>query len=250
VLKRVGSRPSRAGWLVVLGVVLSLSAAVAVPFLISGVGASPEAGLDGSQSSASSPSPSGSPYGPSLVVNPAPDPTTPAPSAPPATTVAATSAPTTTAAQTTPPPPFSVTLQAESGTRSGCAVVRTVGGATVVDRLGEANDWVNCAAHGTVTFNNVSLDAGTYTITIYVVFGERANDDSQRYARLLIDPDGAGDIIEQPNTYPRTTTCCSNWTTPTFPVSAGTFDISFTHPGIAGQTDRAPALDRIVIQRV
>jgi hypothetical protein len=101
-----------------------------------------------------------------------------------------------------------------------------------------------------VTFNNVNLPAGTYRVTVHYVFALRANDDTSRYGRLRIDPDGVGNITDHWNTYPRTTTCCQTWTTGNVTVSAGTFDISFTHPGNISGPDRAPAIDRIVIARV
>jgi hypothetical protein len=249
--RRRGRRTSASGWLVVLGVVIALSAAVAVPFLITG-GRGPEPDLAADPttrtSTRTSTTPSRSSTG--LPVIPAPS-ATPTPTAAPVTSTAPATNPTTPATQTstsTPPALFSTTLQAESASLSGCAQVRTVGGASVVDRLGEANDWTGCSSDGVVTFNNVNLPAGTFRITIHYVFGLNDSDPS-RLARLRIDPDGPGATVDQQNNYPRTTTCCQTWTTGTFTVAAGTVDISFANPNLATGQDRAPALDRIVIQQ-
>jgi len=332
--RRVGGRPGRAGWLVVLGVVLLLSAAVAVPFLISENGGRESGTLptDGQPLSTGPLQTAG--LGPSGL---------PVIMAPSATPTLAPSAATTTAGQTTTSPPlqppgvpgapntsgatssslslswsaasgtvteyrvescqggscsnfsqfgttnvtsitvgslasgttyrfrvraansagtsgysdvgngtttaFSLTLQGEAGTPSGCAAVRTVAGASngqVMDRIGDNDDWTGCGAtDGVVTFTNVNIPAGTYTITIYYVFNEQ-NGDSQRYARLRLT--AGGTTIDFAHTYARTTTVQS-WTTSSFTRNAAAaFTITYSNPGVQGQ-DRSPALDRIVIQQ-
>ena len=132
--------------------------------------------------------------------------------------------------------------------KSLTAIVSTVGGASVVDRIGQENDWQNCSTDGTLTFGGVNLPAGTFTITVHYVFGLN-NSDPARDARLRLDPAGSGNNIDLWHNYPRTTSCCQQWTTPSFTVSAGAFAIWFTNPGTDDPNDRAPALDRIVIQQ-
>jgi hypothetical protein len=125
--------------------------------------------------------------------------------------------------------------------------VSTVSGVTVVDRLGESNDWEGFSGHGTVTFRNISLAPGAYRVTVYYVFGLRADWDQSRYARLRIRNVATGGVSDNGTSHPRTTTCCQAWTTPTVNVVGGNYDISFTHPGNLSGPDRAPAIDRIEI---
>lgn len=236
------------GWLVVIGVVLALSAAIAVPFLFTSGEPEPSAAEDPTTTQATSPT-SATPTtaansGLPIVLAPSATPT-PTPTTESSTT---TGEPTqTTTTNPAPPASFSVALEAESGSLSGCAATRNVGGATVVDRLGE--DWGNCN-RGRVTFNNVNLPAGTFTVTIYYVFGQDSPQwSSSRYGELEIERDGGGTDIEFGNTYPRTTSCCQSWTTSSFTISAGSYDITFTNPNRQGWSNRAPAIDRIVIQQ-
>jgi hypothetical protein len=244
--RRRSSKGTFGRWFVVIAVVLALCAAIAIPFLITSGG--------GKDHADSTPQPSdvGLPgVIPSPTVQASDDPYMPigaasatpsaVPSSPSSASHSATSSPSASAGSTT--------LQAESATLSGCAQVRAFSGASggsIVDRLG--GDWSGCTGDGVVTFNNVSLQAGNYTVTVYYVFG-LTNSDPSRFGRLRIDPDGSGSNIDFSRTFQSITTCCQSWTTGRFTVSAGTFDISFTNPGVPGQ-DRAPAVDRIVIQKV
>jgi hypothetical protein len=146
---------------------------------------------------------------------------------------------------------FSAILEAESGTRSGCAVLSNFSGASggqIVDRIGHQDDWTGCSnGNGVLTYTNVNLPAGTFTITIYHVFAQQSGDPS-RFARLRLDPTAAGSNIDFDRSYPRTTTI-QGWTTNSFTLSAaGTYTITFSNPGVSGQ-DRSPAVDRIVIQQ-
>jgi hypothetical protein len=237
-------------WLVVIGVVLALSAAVAIPFLMTSGGGGDKQNTDGTR-----PSDAGLP---GVVTTPTPDasddPYMPIGQASATPSVNPSVAPSAShsAAPSASASASSMALEAESATLAGCAQVRTFSGASggsIVDRLGDDNDWSGCTGDGVVTFNNVSLEAGNYTVTVYYVFN-LTNTDSSRFARLRIDPDGAGSNIDFTRTFARTTTCCQSWTTGRFTVSTGTFDISFTNPGQPNATDRAPAVDRIVIQKV
>jgi hypothetical protein len=265
-----GSRPGRAGWLVVLGVVLSLSAAVAVPFIITAPGSSdPLTAPTNRQATTSGPSgvASTGANGLPIIMAPSETPTpTPGSSAtqsvsPSGTTVPGTSssgpgpssAPppaATTNPPSQPPPPFTLTLEAEAAARAGCAVVRSFNGASggqIVDRVGHDDDWGSWWGDGVVTFANVSLPAGSYTVTVYHVFNE-ANSDSSRAGRLRLDASGTSDDRNFDRNYPRTTTV-QGWTTSSFTLSgARTFTITFYNPGVSGQ-DRSPALDRITIQQ-
>ena len=240
--RRKASSGSLARWLVVIGVVLALSAAVAIPFLITSGG--------GSQTPEAEGPPSSEPAVPVVVSSPTPEPTEEpympigeaSPTPPPTPSRTAVSPSASAAA-------FTLTLQAESGSLSGCAQAVNVAGASggrVVDRLG--GGWSGCMGRGVVTFNNVSLQSGTYRVTIYYVFNQ-SNGDATRNARLRVDRNGPGaDGPTIDHTYANTKTCCQSWTTSTFTITTGTFAISFTSPG--PQQNRAPALDRIVIQKV
>ncbi|HEY7226419.1 MAG TPA: fibronectin type III domain-containing protein [Micromonosporaceae bacterium] len=337
------SRPSRAGWLVVLGVVLSLSAAVAVPFIIAGNGEAPgDNNALQSQTPGYSPGPDSSYQGVGqlpIIMAPSATPSGSAGSTTPAPDATRSTAPKSSTGTPPLPPPgppsnlatssrttssltlswnassgtvgqyliesclgsectnfvqwgtspvtganvqgltpgttyrfrvratnsggnsaysnatsgttfFLAELQGESGMPSGCAAVRTVNGASngrVMDRIGDNNDWTGCfsSSDGVVTFINVNVPAGTFSVTIYYVFNEQ-NGDSQRLARLRLTAPGT--TINFDHTYARTTTVQS-WTTPTFTRAAPTaFTMTYSNPGGPGQ-DRAPALDRIVIQQ-
>lgn len=143
-----------------------------------------------------------------------------------------------------------LTLEAEAGSRSGCAAVRPFNGASggqIVDRIGDEDYWGRCNHDGVVSFSNVSLPAGTFVVTVYHVFNEYSWDSS-RSALLRLDPPGPGGNIDFTHSYSRTTTVHA-WTAPSFNVSStATFTISFAKPDAPGQR-RAPALDRIVIQQ-
>jgi hypothetical protein len=117
----------------------------------------------------------------------------------------------------------------------------------VVDRLGEDSDWGVFSGWGEVRFSNVELPAGTFTVTISYVFNEMAGSDTSRTGRLRLDPVDSTTNIDHVHVYPRATSV-QTWTTPSFNLAAPTtFTIIFTTPSVSGP-DRAPALDRIVIQ--
>jgi hypothetical protein len=171
-LRRIGSRPSRAGWLVVLGVVISLSAAVAVPFLISGnspdhtaTGGRETTAPDSSISTDSTDGAGGLP----IIMAPTATPTdTPlATTSAPSVTTPATSAPT-----TTPPllPPGAPSNLATSGpTTTTINVSWTASTGTVSQYLIESCVGITCTnftQFGTATATAVTL-SGLSTLTTY-----------------------------------------------------------------------------------
>jgi hypothetical protein len=235
--------PRRSAGRIVLGVLaalLGLGAVIAVPLT---VGSTPppqdatawefEPGPDpleqtpatSSSSAAASPQRSASP--------------TASPSATPAalvSTVGPTPTPSPSPSPTPSPNPFApLTLQAENGvlgppaatTQPPCAP-----GVTVVRLIG---DWPNETRDGTLTFTNLQLAPGSYTMTVHYVMSSDPSRDAQ--IRFI----GPNPTTIRPN-FPAA--ACMTSKTLQVSVPAGTTAIEFSN-----STDRAPSIDKIVLSR-
>lgn len=237
---RRGGRLTAAGWLVVFGVVIALSAAVAVPFLITGSGedrvteASPTTGADSSV-----PGTSGRASGVPVVTAPS---ATPSPSASPAESTATSSQPTgpastqpTTNPQNPPPPaPFALAVQAEAGGSSTAWGNGAVVANGVVDYLGK---WPSRNQTGWLEFRNIVVPhAGAqYRLRVFYRYENRCDCDPRRLEIRVNGSLATTWSVSGP-------TDASQEVTVT--LGAGNNTIRLTHP-----SSGSPAIDRIEINR-
>lgn len=251
--RRRGRRGRRrpATWLVVLGVVLALSAAIGVPFFFAGgadrnVDAEPSRRTSGPTATAPSGTPTGLPVipAPSVVIDASPSPSaTPSsggtesatPSGTGTTTTGTTPATPATQTSTTQPDPnqpapqpFSVSLEAENATVDG-AEVRS----GVVDFVG---DWPR-RRDGSVEFGNIVVpQAGAqYRLRIWYVYREFTREYPRRISVIV-----NGELVHTSGDLLYTSTPAALDVTVT--LGSGNNTIRLTH-----SSRPSPAIDRIEI---
>jgi len=151
-------------------------------------------------------------------------------------TAGPTPTPSSTPSPTPSPTPFApLTLQAEIGVLGPPAATTQPPCAPAVTVVRLIGDWPNQTRDGTLTFTNLKLAAGTYTMTVHYVM----SSDPSRDAQIRFIGSTTTTIREN---FPAA--ACMTSKILQVSVPAGTTAIEFSN-----STDRAPSIDKIVLSR-
>jgi hypothetical protein len=219
-------------WVVTGLVVAALSAAIAIPFLLTSgpsapaVAPTPDSAVDNA---------SGLPSSPDSAT-----PTSPAPAPAVGASPLITPSPTVSSNASSDPHPVLLTIQAEQG--SGATVwggtagpPSSFAGATVIDELGE--HWPGGSQDGWLEFRSVMApSAGQYVIKIYYVYTDRTPDHDQRQMNVFVN----GTNVLHDHQFSRTSTIAVLDVNVT--LRAGSNTVRLIHRDF-----ESPAIDRIEI---
>jgi hypothetical protein len=216
-------------WLVIGLVVAALSAAVAVPFLLT-TDATPTAQTTPEAAAlvASDEDPAATDISGTSSAEPSPSTSAPMPAVGASPLV------------TESPPEVVLTVEAEKGGTStawgGTAVKSTFAGATVIDKLGEK--WQTSTIDGWLEFRNINPGGGSYTLKIFYVYTSAGPNDSTRRISISVN----GGSVSPVQTFTPVSTVTERAVKVT--LRAGSNTIRLTSDDF-----ECPAIDRIEITK-
>ena len=220
-------------WLVIGLVVAALSAAVAVPWMLTtdvvpAAQTTPEAAVP-----AASDEPDPTEISATASAEPGPSTSAPMP--------AVGASPLVTESPSPAVPSFNLTVQAEKGGSStawgGTAVTTSFAGATVVDKLGEK--WLTSTIDGWLEFRNINAPAaGAYSLKIYYVYTSASPSDTDRRIQVTVN----GTNISPVQTFTPSSTVQTRTLSVT--LRAGNNTIRLTNDNY-----QCPAIDKIEISQ-